>query len=300
MDLDPIPFAEWLPDLPTLGSGSPSIKNVIPGSAGYKQFLGLSVYSGALTAYSRGAVSMKDTSGTTYNFSGDETKLYSLSGTTWSDVSKTAVGAYATASAEQWEFAKWGDKCIATNFTNNVQIKSLTSGNFGDLTGSPPKARHIAVVRDFVVLGNVGSVPNKIQWSGINDETAWTASAATQSDSQTLQGNGGDVQAIVGGDRGFVFQQHAIWQMTYIGSPVVFQLDQIEGSRGAFAPKSVIKVGSIIYFLADDGFYKLEGGSSVPIGANKIDKTFFNDLDSTNSHRINAIADISNKLIVWA
>lgn len=301
MELDPIPFADYLPDLPDFGPGSSNILNVIPHAKSYKQFRDLSQYSTAIGEYCRGATWMEDTSGTFYNFAGDRNKLYQLSGTSWTDVSKsTAVTAYSTASAEQWEFIKWGNKAIATNYSDNLQVITLGSANFADLGGSPPKARHINVVRDFIVLGDIASAPNRVQWSGINNETQWASSAPLQSDSQDLQGNFGAVMAIVGGERGYIFQEHAIWLMTYIGSPVIFQFDLIEDSRGAFASKSVIKVGSMIFYLSDDGFYKMEGGNSTPIGANRIDKTFFNDLDSSNSYRITCTADISNKLIVWA
>jgi hypothetical protein len=44
------------------------------------------------------------------------------------------------------------------------------------------------------------------------------------------------VQKVVGGEYGLVFQERAVWKMTYIGSPVIFQFDLIERSRGAFAP----------------------------------------------------------------
>lgn len=301
MELDPIPFADYLPDLPDFGPGSSNILNVIPHAKSYKQFRDLSTYSTAIGEYCRGATWMEDTSGAFYNFAGDRIKLYQLSGTSWTDVSKsTAVTAYNTATSEQWEMVKWGNKCIATNYSDNIQVITLGGANFADLAGSPPKARHLGVIRDFVFLGDVASAPNRVQWSGINNETQWAQSAALQSDSQDLQGNFGAVMAIVGGDRGYIFQEHAIWLATYIGSPVIWQFDLIEDSRGAFAPKSVIKVGNMIFYLSDDGFYRMDGGISTPIGANRIDKTFFNDLDSSNSSRINVAADIANKLIVWA
>ena len=301
MELDPLPLADYLPDLPDFGQGSSSILNVIPHARGYKQFRDISTYSTAIGEYCRGATWMQDTSGSYYNFAGDRNNLYQLAGTAWTTVSKsTAVTAYSTSSQEQWEFAKWGNKCIATNYSDNVQVITLGGTNFADLAGSPPKARHIGIVRDFVVLGDISGAPNRVQWSGINNELQWSASAALQSDSQDLQGNFGAVMAVVGGERGYIFQEHAIWLMTYIGAPVIFQFDLIEDGRGLFAPKAWCKVGNCIYYLSDDGFYKTEGGTSVPIGANRIDKTFFSDLDSGNSFRINATADIANKLIVWA
>jgi hypothetical protein len=128
---------------------------------------------------------------------------------------------------------------IATNGADAPQVVTLgapTSRHSPDL---PPKARHIAVVRDFVVLGNVDdgtARPNRVAWSAINNSADWAVSASTQSDIQDLQGDGGWVQKVVGGEYGLVFQERAVWKMTYIGSPVIFQFDLIERSRGALPP----------------------------------------------------------------
>lgn len=299
-----IEFGEYTPDAPIFGSaGSANIQNVIPQEKGYKQLNSLSSYSTALAAYCRGAFSAMDNTGNVSTYAGTAAKLYRLVSSTMTDTSKG--GGYNCAVDSYWEFAKWGNKCIATNFDDNPQIITMGGSAFADLTGTPPKARHVTAVRDFVVFGNTfdgtdGSVPNRLRWSGLNDETAWTVSVTTQSDYQDLQGNGGWVQNIFGGDRGVVFQERAIWLMTYVGSPVVFQFDQVEEARGAFLSRGTIKVGSVIYYVADDGFYAFSGGQSIPIGKGKVDKTFLADLNQSYRHRVTCAAFPSDKVVVWS
>jgi hypothetical protein len=300
-----IPFGEYAPDLPALGNtGAPTAKNVIPHAKGYKKFPRLSNYSSALTAYCRGAFSAMDTIGDVSSYTGDATKLYRLVGTTMTDSSK--VGGYSCAADSYWEFAKYDNQAVATNFDDTMQVITLGGSQFADLGGSPPKARHISVVGDFLVVGNTfdssdGNVPNRVRWPGIGTTTSWTISDTTQADFQDLQGNGGWLQAIVGTqERGVIFQERAIWLMTYVGSPVVFQLDKVEDARGAFAPRSVLSVGGMIPYLADDGFYIYSGGQSIPIGANKIDRTFLADLNDDYLHRVTAAAIPNDKVVIWS
>jgi hypothetical protein len=114
---------------------------------------------------------------------------------------------------------------------------------------------------------------------------------------------GGSVQAItgaVGGADGAVFMDSSIWRVQYEGPPTVFGFYQVDKSRGTPATNSVVNIGSNAFFLSDDGFYMFDGTNSVPIGANKVDKTFYADLDQAYFYRVVGAADPINKLVIWA
>lgn len=302
-----IPLAEWFPDRAPLGVPVSLATNVIPWADGYKSFPSFSVVStNALTAKYQGGAFARDITSNVYEFAGDATKLYSLGSGAWTDVSRLAGGAYTTATDDWWECAQWGNTVIAVNgHTDAPQVMTLGGANFAALGGSPPKARHIAVIRDFVVLGNVNdgtAYPSRVQWSAINNSTSWAVSAATQADYQDLQGdNGGWVQKILGGEYGLVFQERAISRMTYVGSPVIFQFDLIEKNRGTMAPQGIVGWGNMAFFLADDGFYAMVGGApAVPIGDGKVDRYFLNDYQTGNAHLITGAIDPVNKIVMWA
>lgn len=300
-----IPVSEWTPDQPALAGGDAIAKNVIPWVNGYKPLPSLSAVSTTpLTARCQGATFSRSNAAATYDYAGDATKLYTLSGKVWTDASRLVGGAYATAVDDYWEYVAYGENIIATNYADAPQVITMGGANFAALGGSPPKARHIAVVKDFVALGNVDdgtARPNRVVWSGINNSTQWTVSASTQSDYQDLVGDGGWVQKIVGGEYGIVFQERAIWRMAYVGSPVIFQFDKIELNRGAYAPQSVVGWGDRVFYLADDGFYMIHGGaSSIPIGDGKVDRSFLSEIKTDYNYRINAAIDPINKLVLWA
>jgi len=302
-----VPMGEWTPDLAALGAtGGTLAQNVIPWTQGYKSFRSLVVRSSALTARFQGGTFGRDTGANVYNYAGDATKLYQQGpgSVNYTDSSRLVGGAYGTVTEDWWEYAQWGQTIIATNYTDVPQVITLAGANFAALGGTPPRARHVGIVKDFVVFGNVnygaGPTPNRLYWSAINNSADYTIAAATQCDIQDLQGDGGAIQKVIGGEYGLIFQERAIWRMTYVGSPVVFQFDLVERNRGAFAPQSVIGWGNVVFFLASDGFYAYLGGLTVPIGAGKVDTTFLSDLQTSFAYRVNAAIDPLNKLVMWA
>ena len=56
---------------------------------------------------------------------------------------------------------------------------------------------------------------------------------------------------------------------------------------------------SVAYYLGSDGFYAFDGVGSNPIGAQKIDRTFFADLDQTHLRDVMGTWDPQRKLILW-
>lgn len=299
-----IPFAQYLPDLKDLNNpGTTAVKNVIPDVDSYREFPALSTFSNALDAYCRGAIAVKDKDANVVNYAGDAGKLYALADDTFSDVS--LGGGYSTASGESWEFLKWGEKVLATNYTDNPQTIAIKGANFANLT-TAVKFRHFAAVREFVVAaatndGTDGELPSRVRWSALNDETDWTVSPSTQADFTDLKGRQGWCQAVRGGEYGVVFQEYSIWRMTYVGSPIVFQFDETQPGYGTPSPHSVVQWGDVIYFLGQDGFYALVNGLELrSIGANRVDRTFFNDLDPSEVLRVVGTVDPINRLIIWA
>lgn len=275
-------FGEWKPDLPPLlNDGLTRAEGVLPQEIGYVALNQFTPVTDALTERPQGIFTARDPTavGTTYVFVGTETALWQVNGTAWSDVSGAV---YTTATEERWNFAQWGNQVIATNFADVIQVKTLGGGNFAALSGTPPKARYIAVIDNFVVVGNTWDAadlyqPQRVRWSGIGDNTSWTVSATTQAGFNDLFNNGGWIQGIVvgrGGD-GFIFQEYCITRMSYIGSPLIWQFDLLEQERGAYAPGSIQPIGDNIAYLAQDGFFVFDGRQSIPIGDGKIDRSFF-------------------------
>jgi hypothetical protein len=297
-----LPFGPWLPDLPALNNpGVVEALNVLPAADGYKPLRRLARYSAPLNGLVRGGFTARDHAGNTYLFAGTADKLYQLAAA--GAVDKSGTG-YATVDDSYWAFAQWGDRVVAVNYDDAPQVATLGGGSFADLAGGPPRARHVAVVRNFLVLGNLvdtidGAAPNRVRWSGFEDVEGWTI-GVNQADQQDLLGAGGQVQRIVGGEYGVVFLEHEIWRMSYEGPPTVFRFDLVEQGRGTPCPGSVVPIGSSIFYIGQNGFYAFDGAVSRPIGHRRVDNHFFDRLASQHRHRVSATADPINKLVLWA
>jgi len=296
-----IPFGEWLPDLPDYANpGAILAKNCIPRAKSYQQLNSLASFTTALTSAALGAIWLQDTSNIVYNFAGDAQDLYRLdSGTTWTNVSKS-LHAYTSTN---WEFAKFGNNVLAVDYSDPMQSYVVGSSSaFADQSGSPYNAKRIAVVRDFVVLGDLQAYgPDVIGWSGYNNAAIWTPSRATQSDRQQLFGKGGRVQRIVPGEVGTIFQEHSIWAMEYTGPPLIFQLDEVEVGRGTPAPNSVCWLGATRFYYSHDGFYEFTlPGPSQPIGNSRVDTWITQNSDDASRMLMRGAVDRRNRLVMWA
>jgi hypothetical protein len=300
-----IPFGEWLPDLPDYQNPGVTVaKNVIPAGQSYQSMPSQVIYSNALTARCQGAFSTKDADGNTVNFAGDATKLYRMASTAYADVSK--VGGYTIGSDEQWYWTRFNSLLLATNINDPIQKFTVNSSTiFADLSVGAPKARYIATSGSFVIAGNTydaidGNVPERIRWCALGDPTDWTVSAVTQADYEDLDISKGWVMQLVGGEYIVVFQERAITRLDYTGSPGIFQIRQIEGNHGTLIPGSVVRSGNLIFYIGLDGFYVFDGNQSISIGANKVDKTFWAEVDTSYFSRVTATAHPDAQLIVWA
>lgn len=296
-------FNEWLPDLPDLDNpGCIVAQNVIPAGNSYQPFPSARIYSNALDAECKGAVATKDNDGNTINFAADSSKLYRLSNTVFTDVSKT--GGYSTAEDGRWSFARFDNRVIASNFADPIQTFSFGGSQFADLAADAPKARYLTTARGFLIAANTvdsvdSAVPHRVRWSAYQDPTDWVVSPSTQADFNDLEPDYGWVQGVVGGEYCTVFQERAITRMSYAGSPIIWRFDVVESGKGTQAPGSIVKVGNLIFYLGSDGFYAFNGQSSTSISENKVSKYFLNDMDFTYTSRISATVDYNRQVIYW-
>lgn len=322
-----IPFGEWLPDLPPVQSANQGVieaYNVFPDAASYKHVPNLSAFSvNAIGGRCLGAVIAMDGAGDTYNIAGDVSALYLMVSATFTTATRPAGsgGAYLAVESIGWSFAQFGNLLLGVcgfdaNGSQGAVIQQLslsaaatqfTNLNVGGSGGNDIRANSIAIVRDFVVVGGVhqatstsGAFAQRVRWSAINNPNSWTADPATLADFQDLVGDGGPVLRVIGGEYGVILQRYALWRMTFVGTPLVFQFDNVQRNIGLRAPKAAVSYQNLVFFLSDDGFYVFDGSSVTPIGRGRVDNTFYADVNPAQLHRVNAIIHPTNKTVLWA
>lgn len=301
---DPLlPFGEFRPDISDYeGIGSQAIANVVPRGDGYGPIQDLLAFTQTLPAPCRGGVFARKSDGTIVIFAGTATKLYRLDNSSfaWVDVSKGGASYPGLSSAAQWQFAQFGNLVFATQANVVLQVFDMNSPTtFTDNSGGPPQAAYISVVGQFLVLSGLLSFPYRMQWSALGDTTGWTA-GLNQSDFQDFA-DGGLVLPVAGGEYGVIFQQSTIRQMTYApGSAYIFQITRICEDQGLAYPYALTKAGGMIFFYSHQGFQYIQAGSlPVPIGKEKVDRSFISNFDITNPQLFIGANDVNASRILF-
>lgn len=298
MAMTRINFGEWLPDQPGVTGSMTEAKNVYPIANGFAPLPLESDVSNAASETLNNVFAAKKNNAS-YLFASSSTKLFKFDSADNDLDNVSKAGGYSTSIGERFYFTQFGDSVIATNGINKPQVWYVASSTaFADLDASAPEARYVTVVRDFVVCASTSANPYRVFWSDINDESNWTPGVGSQSDTQDIA-DGGDIVGMSGGEFGLVLLEKAIVRMSYIGSPLFFQFDSIARGIGCISNNSIAQYASTTFFLADDGFYTCDGQSLKPIGAEKIDRFFFDDVDLTKLSEMSVAIDPIKKLVVW-
>ena len=290
-----IVFGEWLPDQPGVTGAVMEAVNCFPVTNGYAPLREAADYSDASGETLLVAFAGKY-AGASALFAASATSIYKFDS---SDASLDAVKT-SYSSVEAWDVTQFGSKLIMANGSNVLQTWDLGgSTTVSDLSASAPTAKYVTVVRDFVVAANVGGEESRVYWSDINDETDWTPSTASQSDSQLIP-DGGDVTGIAGGEYGLIFLERAVYRMSYSGSPYFFQFDAISRTLGCISNGSIAQFGGLTYFLSDDGFYVCDGQTVKNIGLEKVNRWFFeNAIPDQLINAVSSTVDPIRKLVIW-
>ena len=293
-------FGEWMPDQPSVSGALTDAKNVVSQAIGYGPFPAPVTFSTSNAAEDLTSLyAAKQPNGDTALFAAGLTKIYTVSGVGAITQVKTGM---TTANADRVRFTQFGKTVISCNNADRLQAWTLgTSTSFADLSATAPIAKFITVVRDFVVCANTFETTQqqyRVRWSAINDETDWTENVNTQSDYQDIP-DGGQIVGIRGGEFGLIFLERAIHRMTYVGTPFIFQFDNISRGKGCMVAGSIAQYQGVTFFLSDDGFYLCDGQNITAIGAEKVDRYFLDNVSDSDFGTMSAAVDPIRKLVIW-
>ena len=305
-----LPLGPLQPDLAAIlnASGLRAANNVLPTKSGYEPMLALAdIGENAITLRPRGGISGTDRANNPWNYVGQADKIYEIASSGTRDASK--VGGYSCTGTERWAFAEFGTVVIATSFNDPLQYIDTAAplGTYADVPElSPgvgvPRGRRIGVVENHVILGDCydavyGAVPDSIWWGAIKQPLSYPEinsdlAASLQSDRQPLRGEGGPVQAVIGGaEVGAIFQERAIWRMDYRGGATIFELTRVVPDMGLLVPELAVAFPRGVFFLAEDGFYVFDYNAATPIGKDRMNQAFLDDYDRDYPDRVWAIDD---------
>lgn len=300
-----IPLGQWLPDQADYKNpGVVVAKNVYPSSGGYTKFEAPSGTGDVTTETVAGAALFVKTDNTPLIVGGSSTRLFTrVSGVVTETPGYTALGP-----DHVWRFERYNDMIIAVTPNNAPQYLTdlNTDTGWSALGGSPPRAAVVGRVSDFIVMGDLTDIdastaPYRVRWSALNNPNGnWVTDRGELSDYRDLDPKYGRITGIIGGRFGIVFQERAIWRMTFIGSPKVFDFEEVSVDRGCSAPDSAVTIGFNTYFLSQDGFYVTNGSSVEPIGSQRISEWYISEVNQAEYDRAQGALNWPKQSIVWS
>lgn len=287
-------YEEFRPDQPAYqNQGLVTCDGVFPIANGYAPVPSFSaIANGMLAGPALGGGAYRVDSNV-YVFAGTTTNIYRYQTGGWTSVQS----GLSTTQGIGIRFKSYNTLMLATNGIDPIkQFDPASPGAFTNLGGSPPTARFMAVVRGFVVLGYTSNSSVRIAWSDNGTPSTWTA--GTGEAGFYIMPSGGDVTGIVGGEYGLIFQENRILRMTYTADDTIWQFDEIASDVGCIAPNSIATYGKLTFFLSNRGFMVCDGSSVTPIGAEKVDRTYLNQLSRSYLSNMSATIDPRNSLYI--
>lgn len=273
--------------------------NVSPIADGWAPMPALVPYADATATAPKGSITARTPTGAQATIVGTATGLYLVeSNGSLTDVSGVSAP-YAVPDGDEWSFDLYGTRIIATNLADDVQYYDVgVSTDFADLPGSPPKARFVKVIGDFVALYQLSTDKTAITWSGINNSEQWVP-GEEMSDINSFP-DGGELQAVsVNGSGAILAFRTGFRTMTFApDSGYVFTFSPFSKGNGCSSPLSLVDIGrgDFVYY-SDTGFYR--GVSGTPIGAERVDRWILTVSTEISRGKIKGVADPFRKVVFW-
>lgn len=179
---------------------------------------------------------------------------YNSSGSTWTAIDDGFEDA-------DWDWTNFNDKLILTNGTDDVKV--WDGSTLSDLNSSDaPKGKYITSSIQRVYIAHDG---DQISFSAFQDETDWTAAENSGTD-QFYTPNGGEITALTFfRDQVTAFKRDAM--AVYYGNNYFNQeLVTVSNDIGCVSAKTVVEVGSVLFWLGQNDVYVYAGGEPQPVG----------------------------------
>ena len=291
-------FPPFEPDKASFNAqASAIVTNVMPIADGWGPMPSFQPYASALPLPPRGSITARTAAGVQLSVVSTASKLYQVN--TDGTLADISTGTYAVPDGDEWSFGLFGNRIIATNLTDGPQYFDIgSSSKFLPLLGSPPKARFVKVIGDFVALFQLAADKAAIHWSGINNSEQWVPGEELCDINSFPDGE--ELMAVAANGSGATLAfRKGFRTMTFSPqSGYVFTFSPYFEGNGCSAPRSLVEIsgGEFIYY-SESGFYR--GPSGTPIGAERIDRWFKTVCSQDARTRLKGVQDPFRKTVLF-
>jgi len=235
---------------------------------------------------------------------GDDFRLRqwdSVSTSTIGNITSHNISETATTIASTWSIENFGTTLVATNGVEAPKIKLASDPSFLTLSDADFSTCEIFLRRGPHLMALNTSINDKgFVWSSADDLTSWTPSSANSAGDLVIRElNSPIICAVPLGDRTAVYGKDQMFLINYVGAPNYFGYKPAVEGIGAVSKKAVIPVGAKNYGCGRMGFWVTDGVSSRLIDDPQIHEFLQDDINWSQSSKINGWHDEDHHMVVW-
>jgi len=176
-----------------------------------------------------------------------------------------------------WHLDNFGNKLIATivdgaTFEWDSDASGATSTRATIVANAPTATRQTLIStpdRHLLFFGTettIGTTSTQddmfIRWSdqeSINASTSYAPSATNTAGTQRLADGTRIIAAIRGRDAIYVWTDHALFIMRFVGAPFTFSFQQVGTGCGLIGKNAAVEVDGSAYWMSENGFFRYTG-----------------------------------------
>jgi hypothetical protein len=299
-----IPWGEWRPYAGPNSGFAEIAAGVIPqhaeGGIGYGPMPGLEVpvdgTPTALPAAPRGSLAVRLFDGSYKQYFATASNIYVMTsayGWTSIDSGRTVTDGYDVS------MAHFGSYLLNTDTTDGFKAYNVETPAGNNAVSGAPAAAYIFVCNNVIFALNCDGNNRRFKSSGIGDHTAWKTKGAN---GKTLEDGGA---LICGFDlkngAGVMLQDDAVRGIQFgSGGGSLYSIYKIADGKGSVGARSAKAFDGTVYWLSTDGFYRMRaGGLPEPIGAERVDRWFFEQVATDELVNVQCAIDPYRKIVWW-
>lgn len=192
------------------------------------------------------------------------------------------VGLYGTAKSSQlgityprtWFMDRFGDDIIMTpgNQGSIYSWNGDTTRAPAVLANAPTAVNYLFVSNNIIITFGYQNVANQIFTCDIANPTIWTASNNNQVFQDVIYGANQLISSVPVLGIDLIFTPNQTYTFSYIGLPLIWNIQLIDNSIGIIAPMARCSVNNVAYWMGQNNFYYWAGGNVTIIPANSQDQ----------------------------
>ena len=195
--------------------------------------------------------------------------------------------------SNRWTSCILNDKLYMANGVDAIQ-KLDPPSTIADLTGDasmPATCKYLISSAGHLVCGYtreggpLAYYPRRVRWSDLNNDNIWISDTNNEAGYIDLPEDIGELRGIAPlGPNSFVaYGNRAIYLLSYVGLPVVWNIQRQVIREGLYMPYSLIVFNDRHYFVDSNDVKEFSGGSyTKSLGRNRISTWFFQDFNSSD------------------